>query len=295
MPDAVIEFFVLHKGMLERIDPALLCEAAAGMPIFANDVFAIYGRHGQRLPAEQEYQLAAIQRFTDERARKPVETGTVGITVMTYNRSPALRRTLRSLARLRRPMLVIDDGSSPLHRWRNRLYSRLAGMRLPKNMGLACARNAGFAHWLTQPEIEWISAFDDDVEVASNLFDVLAHLARNRAPTTAIFTGYRSPVHREPAEATMAGRQVFFARSCSGRHMHAHRDYWTRVLPTPTAYPEAPKPIGGAFAGQGCDSDWWLSCWSPKSGIKSGIDVVVVPGLVTTFGAGHSSWGSSGL
>lgn len=193
---------------------------------------------------------------------------------------------------------MIDDGSSPLHSWRNRLYAGLAGasyMRLPANMGLAGARNAGVAYWLAHPEIEWISAFDDDVEVAPDLFDVLARIAREQAPTSTMFTGYRSPVHFEHAETSIAERQVFFARSCSGQHMHAHRDYWTRVLPAPTPYARAPKPAGGTFPGQGCDSDWWFSCWSPKAGVKSGIDVVVVPGLVTTFGAAHSSWGSSGL
>ena len=79
---------------------------------------------------------------------------------------------------------------------------------------------------------------------------------------------------------------------CAGIHLHGHRAYWERQLSIPTAYFQAPKrrpdmPLRGA------DEDWWIVQWSPRSVVKQGKYVGVLPGLVRSPTA-HSSKSTSG-
>lgn len=295
MPDARIDWFVVHKGMLHRVDAAMLREAVACTAVFANEVFVVFARDATGHADENH--VAPIIAFT-QRLANPPSAYRVGIIVSAYNRPWALKRTLRSLRRLNAPMLVVDDHSSLVSRWRNRIIALTAGadyLQLPRNLGLAHAVNAGMAHFLARLDINWISVFDSDCETSPDTLDVFARITPHFQADRTLFTGYRSPCHHEHEAREVAGHHVLIARSCSGQHLHAHRDYWMTVLPIPTAYSRAPQPTGGVYIGQGSDQDWWVSCWCPRSGVKRGGDVVIVPGLVTTFGAGHSTWGSSGL
>jgi hypothetical protein len=290
--------YVFETAKLAQIDPEHLIDAAALTPVYADPGFAVFARAGQSLRPEQEVHLAPVLARMRAAAIVPAEG--VGAVVATHNRAWALGRTLRSLAPAFRHLAVVDDGSRPWQAWRNRRAARAAGaayIRIPGNPGLANAVNVGVSHWLAHAGIGWISVFNDDVRLAPGAVEALMAVSR-AAPyprDAVLFTGYRSPFHRVHGAAVIAGREVLLGRSSSGQHLHAHRDHWQRLLPIPTAYIGAPKTTGGLFPGHGSDMDWWIGSWSPESAVKRGGDVVVIPGLVETFGRGRSTWGAPGV
>jgi hypothetical protein len=87
------------------------------------------------------------------------------------------------------------------------------------------------------------------------------------------------------------GVEVFFCHSFSGQHMHAHKDYWQKILPVPTMETGCPKP------GRGSNSDWWIGAWAPGSVCKTGKKITCVAGLVSTFAtrSEDSTWGNQPL
>ncbi|MGE4012009.1 MAG: glycosyltransferase family 2 protein [Alphaproteobacteria bacterium] len=299
LPSATFSFYVLHKGAyLDRIDPAFIREATAGTPVFANDVFVVFAPAGVASRAAAREHVAPLMEQVLRRALAP-PADRVAMVVASFNRAWALRRTLRSLRRCGVPIIAVDDGSTGIDRLRNRLAAHRARayyLPLPHNEGLPHALNVGICQALATPETQWISVTNDDVEIHPGALDVLVQVAR-AAPggiTGTILTGYDSPLHPVYATSMIAGHAVRFARSLSGQHAFAHRTYWQEILPIPTYYRGAPRRDAGLFEGHGSDEDWWFGSWSPASGVKRGIDVVVVPGLVTTFGDGRSTWGSPG-
>lgn len=299
LSDSVISHYILHKGMLRWVDPEYLLEAAETTPIFANEVFVVFSRRGRRLSDEHALHLSPFNEYLTGIQGKPSSTYNTGVSVTTYNRPWALQRTLASLTRQGRPVFVIDDGSSLLHRFKNGFIARAYRamyMRYPVNLGLANSLNVCVGHWLAHPDIEWISVFNDDVEVVDGIFDILEEVLRQSpyADGNTLYTGYCD--HHNPASGTasIAGRTVLLNRVCSGVHIHAHRSYWQSVLPIPTAYLRAPKRTGGHFPGQGSGADWWISNWAPRAARKRGGHIVAIPNLVRTFAtdAASSTWGN---
>jgi hypothetical protein len=294
LPGARIRHYVLHKGMLDRVDPAYLTEAARSVPTWANDVFVVFSEEGDPLPDEQRRHLAFfVQHVQQVRSAAPQRSAT-GIVVTTWNRPQALARAVDGLAGTGRPMLVVDDASSGSRGRRNERLARRAGavyLRLPHNLGLAHATTVGVCYWLAHPEVEWISVFNDDVVVEGDIFERLELVTRSYGEDgrSRLFAGHYSALHVVHRADEVAGQQVLLGRSCSGIHLHAHREYWHGVLPVPTTYKGAPKPAAGVFTGQGSETDWWVGSWSPSSGVKRGADVVVIPGLVA-HAAERSTW-----
>ncbi len=295
VPRAQIRHFVLHKGMLSWVDPAFLDETLHYVPTFANDVFVVLSEDGAALPDEQRQHLAIFDDHVRQLARAEGKADSTGVVVTTYNRPRALARTLGALARTGRPLLVVDDRSSRENRLRNRWLAQRAGavsLCLPRNLGLAHATTVGVCHWLAHPDIEWISVFNDDVEADEDVFDRLDVVTRSFADARSrLFAGHHSALHDSHSADRVNGQQVLLTRSCSGIHLHAHREYWQGVLPVPTTYTGAPKPEAGVFPGQGSDTDWWIACWSPGSAVKNVGEVVVIPGLVS-HAAERSTWDS---
>ncbi len=299
LPEARFAFFVLHKGpRLDRVDEAFLREALDGIAVFANPVFVICAPAGTPLPpAPPEH----VQALLEQAAQRPLRTRSEKAVqvIGTHNRAWALRRTLGSLRHCRAPIIVVDDGSTGLNRWHNRRATCRAGalyIGLPDNCGLAYALNVGLSRALADPDTAWISVTNDDVAMAPAALAVLAAVAR-AAPGGAsgtVVTGYDSPAHPHTGEGLLGGHAVAYARSHSGQHIFAHRQYWQAVMPIPTQYRGAPRRGGGLFEGHASDEDWWVGSWAPASAVKRGFEVVVVPGLVTTFGQGRSSWGGPG-
>ncbi|MEI9805783.1 MAG: hypothetical protein WDN48_17015 [Pseudolabrys sp.] len=85
LPDEIVSHFVLHKGMLDRVDPSFIDEAAQLIPIFANEVFAIYSRRGERLPGDRAGHLPKLgERCGSMGAGQPAAYSTA-VVVTTYN------------------------------------------------------------------------------------------------------------------------------------------------------------------------------------------------------------------
>ena len=297
VPDGEIDWVLLHKGMRDRLDPAVI-ECALGLNAhFANEVFVLVGRREGFLPANQRRHLETFTAWKKDFSI-PSESHRHAALIITFNRPEFLKRCLRSTIEQFDVVLVVDDGSGvdkklnkslALHHGAEYLY-------LGRNRGRACALNIGFSALLADLDISWISSFDDDTELVSGAAKRIKAIARALDTTSQrnLYSGYASPHHLAEREEFISGERVLFCRSCSGQHMHAHKSYWRDILPIPTAYPRAPKSAGGIFSGQGSEADWWCSNWAPRSAIKKGNFVCVIPDLVRNLGVGHSTWSNAG-
>ncbi|MEI9805782.1 MAG: glycosyltransferase family A protein [Pseudolabrys sp.] len=119
-----------------------------------------------------------------------------------------MRRTLASITRERRPIFVVDDGSSLPHHLLNSVIARAYGslyLHYPVNLGLANAINVGVGHWLAHADVEWISVFNDDVEVVRGIFENLADVTRQSSELVkiSVYTGYLDDLH-----PVIAGRSL---------------------------------------------------------------------------------------
>lgn len=305
-PDAAI----IHKGIMDQIPSSLLADwVEHWTPTFANPVFAVLERPGRRpllpfrlpqalrprppwfghiLPLHEE-----LRRRRDRPAAAPA-AGRTALLVTTHNRPGLLRQSLATICRLNAPVLVVDDGSRPEFQTAHAALARefpIQWLHLPENRGLPAALNAGLAFWLADPDIAWISYFQDDTEVRA---DALELLARVQDPVERpLLTGRLDPLHRELGRARFDGVEAVWQRSCPGIHLHAHRDYWEGILPIPTPYLGAPKQ-DAPRPGRGADEDFWITCWAPRSAAKRGLAVCTVPGLVRTLARRpeDSTWAS---
>ena len=293
-----IDWFLLHKGMLERVDPSIAEEALGLSAHFANEVFALFGRREGKLPDEEKNHLQPVLGWKKNLTALPEIDGHAAL-VTTFERPNFLERCLDSLIGQFNRILIVDDGSEALTRDRNATAASRAGaeveyVHLGRNRGHSCAFNVGIAMLLADLDISWISKFDDDTELVSGGVERLKLVTRacGTAGHRNLYSCYGRPehfhlVHREEM---ILGERVLICRSCSGQHMHAHRSYWERVVPIPTPYARAPKRAGGFFPGQGSDSDRWCSNWAPRSAVKMGGWVYVLPGLVRNHGEDDSTW-----
>ncbi|HEY2942718.1 MAG TPA: glycosyltransferase [Vicinamibacteria bacterium] len=199
--------------------------------------------------------------------------------VTTFDRPGALRRSLPQIGALGLPVLVVDDGSAAWAREANRALCRewdAAHLALPENRGLPAALNAGLAYWLADPAIEWVSYFQDDVDVSPALLDVLGRI--EDVEKHPLLTGYDAPEHPDVEVVDLQGVRVKLKRSTPAVHLHGHASYWSGVMPIPSPYLGAPKPRVGASM-----EDWWIVSHAPRSAEQRGLLVPCVPGLVSTF------------
>lgn len=287
-------FVVIHKGQLDELVPARVAAYRRRLvPVFANAIFVVLGPPDRGEPFASRY-AAPLESIPVAPAAGPREGRTAAL-VTTFERPEALARSLPQIVALGVDVLVVDDGSGPRAAARvGELCERHGArhLRLEANRGLPTALNVGLAWWLGDPDVAWISSFQDDVDVHP---ETLRRLARVQdARTRPILAGRADPAHPSFGRERVAGVEIVRMRSAPGVHLHAHRDYWASVLPIPTPYARAPKPDGGR-PGQGSDEDFWITCWSPRSVVKRGGFVVCVPGLVRTFAsqARASTWDSS--
>jgi hypothetical protein len=269
-------------------------------PFDGNEAFAIYSVPPCRTPGITAW-FGPVSEEWGRRREQPVpavtwapDEGETVILVTTYNRPESLDRTLASLAALRAQTLVVNDGSAASFREAYaRVYQRhgVRTLELPDNRGLPAALNIGVSYWLANDRVEWISYFQDDVEVHPDLFRILA--AYQHPERQPLLTGAFDPLHKVHSVRREDGRTVLTQRACSATHLHAHRSYWEKSMPIPTPYFGAPKRDRGR-AGQAGDEDWWLTCWSPQSITKRGGSVLTVPFLVRTLPAAEvpSTWGN---
>jgi hypothetical protein len=303
-----LDAFVVHKGQLDRVGReicTLLVEK--GIPLFGNEVFVVFTLGGQR----REHTIGGrfFASFYDQ-ARNPETFAPrlpkthsefsgpmTAILMTTFNRPERLRHSLETVAALKAPILVVDDGSDRRHDAAYAaVYEQFAvrALKIPGNRGLSNALTTGLSYWLADPNVHWISYLQDDVEVRADLLTVLAEV---QDPTNyPLLTGRLDPLHTNHGQVQVNGHQVYLQHMCAGIHLHAHRDYWMKQLPIPTPYFQAPKSWPGVPQ-RGSDEDWWIAQWGPNSVVKQGKYVAALPGLVrtTTSAAEDSTWKNPGL
>ncbi len=204
------------------------------------------------------------------------------ILVTTYNRAEALHRSLPQIAALGYPILVVDDGSCDRDLWENVavcVQYNAVHLHIPRNRGLACALNVGISYWLADGRVEWISYFQDDVDIHPKALEILSGL-RNYSP---ILTGHDAGEHAAHAAAAIDGTAVKYKWACRATHIHASAEFWKSVFPIPTRELGAPKRTVGVGRGLGSNADWWIVRDAPQSCQKTKRPILCVPGLVRSF------------
>ncbi|MBW4665718.1 MAG: glycosyltransferase [Chroococcus sp. CMT-3BRIN-NPC107] len=288
LPPSHFEYVVFHKAMLAEIESPIGLEVLRTFqPIFANPVFVVLAKSlPEGLPPVEKLHLQPLLNYfsaIQSQQKKLVKQPRYAVTMTTYNRPNCLRRSLPQILKLGAPVVIVDDASRPENAAENQRIAdayQVTLIRIPQNRGLPNAMNVGIGYWLADLEIDWISYFQDDVDVHPDLFRILA--AIQDPVERPLLTGRDAAEHPTFATSNLAGHNVLFKRSMPGPHLHAHRDYWTGVMPIPSPYLGAPKLDGGK-SGQGADEDWWITAWSPQSIAKQGKYGVCVPGLVRCF------------
>ncbi len=206
--------------------------------------------------------------------------------ITTYNRPSALERSLPQIARLGIPMLVMDDGSPNPQCEHNFEICQQSGAlywRLPNNRGLAAAMNIGLSYWLADSQVEWISYFQDDVDVHPKCLDIIMQIAP-REPNIGVFTGHDAVEHPHHRTMRYGKLTAKYKKTCAGLHIHADVKYWKGIMPVPTYQLGAPKRNGNNGArGIGSNVDWWIVKDSPNSAKKQNKEILCLPGLVRTF------------
>lgn len=202
----------------------------------------------------------------------------IGLLITTYNRPEALARSLPQIAALGAPVLVVDDGSQcePVV-WIG--PNRPEVLQIPKNRGLAAALNIGLSYWLADKSIDWISYFQDDVDVHPATLGYMEALHSK----SEILTGHDAGEHASFAERSENGIPVKYKWSARATHIHASAGFWREMLPIPTRELGAPKRTGEGVRGLGSNVDWWIVRDSPRSCQKTQRPVICVPGLVRSF------------
>jgi hypothetical protein len=296
------KWLILEKSAAANISSKILQEIRQRWsPIFANEVFVIFSNGPSRSQFDfdpkhlQELWVKMTERESTRPKEAPGEKApSFAAVVTTYNRPWALARSLPQVARLGCPVVVVNDGSGLQY---EAAYRRIqdqfapAGVywiNLPENRGVCCAINIGVSYFLADRSIDWISYFQDDVDVHPDIFKYLAKVQdRTERP---LVTGRYVLGHPVVAEADFNGIHTLFYHSIPGHHMHAHSDYWHGVMPLPSFEIGLPKPLRGS---SGCDG--WIGSWAPNSVCKTGKKIACIPRLVSTFAINpeQSTWGNS--
>jgi len=162
---------------------------------YASDRLFLFHRDDTRYrPNDRRHLDALLARIDEIRAslaldpgghrprpehRAVAADGRRAVVVTTFNRPAALQRSLPQLAALGRAVYVVDDGSEESARAANFSSCREAGatyLLLPGNRGLATAMNIGLSYAMANPAIEWISYFQDDVDVDPEAIEQIARV-----------------------------------------------------------------------------------------------------------------------
>jgi hypothetical protein len=289
-------YVIVRQDQLNALDPDLLAALRASYGcIHANRRFALFesaapsSRVGASVVARLDGLAGAHKAAAPPRVVAPGARDRA-ILVTTYNRPSALARSLPQLTALGHVVLVVDDGSAAAARARNGAIAARCGaacLEFPENRGLCASLNAGLAYLMADRAIEWISYFQDDVDVDPLVMAAL-QLVEDRVQRP-IVTGYDAGEHPAERETTIGGWRVKLKRSSPAVHLHAHVDYWRGVLPIPTEYLGAPRRRWDASL-----DDYWIINNAPGSAEKRGVLVACVPDLVRTFLWDHadSTWGN---
>lgn len=284
LEDYDFEYIVFHKKLTEDLTNDFIdLIKEKYKPVWGNHLFVVYKKNRTK-----KEKLAALKYllYTKPNLDKlyKEKTSKTGILITTYNRPRALIKLLEQLKDREEEILIINDGSSKefdiQYQQIKEKFPSFTYIDNPKNIGLVFSMNTGFSYFLSDPEIEWIHYFQDDVIINDPDFftKTLAVADKKESP---VVTGIYKEEHPIMSKMSINGIPVYLFRSTAAQHFLVHRNYLMKNMPIPNPYLGAPKPDKGK-PGQGSDEDWWLFSWSPNSIVKQGKYVVCIPGLCST-------------
>ena len=294
--DLSFDFIIVRQDHLNGIaDRVLATLDAAFACTAANPRFALFEpiASGARLGAGCAGVADRVRALMRDRPAAPVPAAFPAdraIFMTTFNRPLALRRSLPAVAALGQRVLVVDDGSHGEAAAANQAIcdaNAATRLALPENRGLVGAMNIGLAYWFADPDIKWLSYFQDDVDVAP---DVMTRLrALEDLEQRPLLTGYDADEHPAVSESTVNGLRVKWKSSSPAVHLHAHVTYWKGIWPLPSEYLGAPRRRWEASL-----EDYWIVNHAPNSVGKRGLMIPCLPNLVRTFlhDAADSTWGN---
>jgi len=223
----------------------------------------------------------------------------IAVLVTTFNRPQALALALPFIKtaadHVGAPIIVVDDGSEPGSSVTNQEIilsnglSKASLLSIPQNRGLACALNIGFSYLLADANIEWISYFQDDVEVDPLCLEVMQNIVE---PAFPLMTGHDAKEHVVDEAFDHKGVRFLLKQSIRATHMHLSRGLCEKLLPLPTRELGCPKRVLGQERGLGSNVDWVISDFVVK---RAGYSIACIPGLVRTFlwKEEESCWGNT--
>ncbi len=293
LSDYHFEYIVFHKKLPEDYTNEFLdLIQTAYKPVWGNHLFVVYKKN--RSAKEKLAALKSIiyTKINFKKYYKPEHNKRKGILITTYNRPEFLINLLSQLKDRSEEILIVNDGSDEIYRRQYELikerFTQNTYIDNPKNMGLVFSMNTGFSYFLSDPDVEWIHYFQDDVEITPHFFETIEKVAeKNERP---VVTGFHKEPHKIFGTENINGVEVKLLRSAGAPHLFMHRQYLMDNMPIPNPYVGAPKPDRGK-PGQGSDEDWWLLSWAPKSIVKRGKYVIAIPGLAKSDAVGElSTW-----
>ncbi len=292
LSDYYFKFIVFHKKLPEDLTNEFLDLIQTEYePVWGNHLFVVYKKN--RSTKEKILALKSIfyTKINLKKYYKDVPKRN-GILITTYNRPDFLIKLLTQLADRPEEILVVNDGSDEKYREQyeqiKQKFPQNTYIDNPKNVGLVFSMNTGFSYFLSDPDIEWIHYFQDDVDISPDFFEIIEKVADKEARP--VITGFHKEPHKIFGTQTINGVEVKLLRSAGAPHLFMYRLYLMENMPIPNPYVGAPKPDRGK-PGQGSDEDWWLLSWAPKSIVKRGKYIIAIPGLAKSDAVGElSTW-----
>ncbi len=293
LSDYYFKFIVFHKKLPEDYTNEFLdLIQNEYKPVWGNHLFVVYKKNRNTKEKLAALKTLIYTKINFNKYYKETIVKRNGIFITTYNRPEFLIKLLDQLKGRSEEILIINDGSDEIYHHQyeqiKKSFPDNTYIDNPKNTGLVFSLNTGFSYFLSDPDIEWIHYFQDDVEITPHFFEIIEKVAdKEERP---IVTGFHKEPHKVFGSETINGVEVKLLRSASAQHFYMHRQYLMDNMPIPNPYVGAPKPDRGK-PGQGSDEDWWLLSWAPKSIVKRGKYIIAIPGLAKSDAVGElSTW-----
>ncbi len=293
LSDYAFEYIVFHKKLPEDLTNDFLdLIQAQYRPVWGNHLFVVYKKNRSTKEKILALKYIFYTKINLKKYYKKDLSKRNGILITTYNRPDFLIKLLTQLKDRPEEILVVNDGSDEqyLNQYEQikQKFPENIYIDNPKNTGLVFSLNTGFSYFLSDPDVEWIHYFQDDVEISKDFFEIIEKVAdKEERP---VITGFYKKPHKIFGTKNIKGIEVKLLRSAGAPHLFIHRLYLIENMPIPNPYVGAPKPDRGK-PGQGADEDWWLLSWSPKSIVKRGKYIISIPGLAKSEATGDlSTW-----
>jgi len=285
LTDYDFEYIVFHKKLTEDLTNDFLdLIQEKYKPVWGNHLFVVYKKNRTKTEKIKALKYVFYTQINLKKYYRSESSKRVGILITTYNRPDALIKLLHQLKNRPEEILIVNDGSDEQYRSQyehiKKLFPHFTYIDNPKNVGLVFSMNTGFSYFLSDPDIEWIHYFQDDVLIEDDDFFEKTMLIADQKERPVV-TGIYSKPHKIFLKTKYNDIEVYLLRSIPSLHFLVHRKYLSDNMPIPNPYVGAPKPDKGK-PGQGADEDWWLFSWSPKSIVKRDKYIVAIPDLCKT-------------